>query len=46
MHASNRNLSKKLENGIKILVGQAVLELLIKHYFDCFVPQLKNCLAY
>ena len=30
-------LSKELKNGIKIKVGQVVLELLIKtYYFDCF----------
>ena len=37
MHLISK-LFKELETGIKIEVGQAVLELLIKHYFDCFDP--------
>ena len=35
-------LSKELETGIEISEGQAVLELLIKHYFDCLIHNLKT----
>ena len=37
MYASYSKLSKELKNSIKIMVGQAVLELLIQNqHFDCF----------
>ena len=40
-------LSKELKNGIKIKVGQVVLDLLIQEqHFDCFDLYLKNRLAY
>ena len=38
IYASYSKLSKELKNGIKIQVGQAVLELLITALFDCFDP--------
>ena len=38
LYASCGKLFKKLRNSIKIWVGQAVLDLLIKQYFDCFDP--------
>ena len=38
MYASYSQLSKELKNSIKISVGQALLELLINKYFDCFDP--------
>ena len=36
MYASYGKFSKELKNSIKIKVGQAVFELLIQTYFDCF----------
>ena len=36
MKVSWSKLSEKVRNGIKILVGQAIFELLIKTYFACF----------
>ena len=37
MYGSYSKLSKELKNSIKIMVGQAVLELLTQtQHFDCF----------
>ena len=35
-YASYSKMSKELKNSLKIKVGQAVLELLIKQHFVCF----------
>ena len=38
IYASYSKLPKELKNSIKIYVGLAVLELMIKQHFDCFDP--------
>ena len=47
LFAPYSKLFKELKTSIKILPGQAVLELLIslKQYFDCFDSLLKNPLG-
>ena len=42
IYVSYGKLAKELKNSIKIKVGQPALGLLIKKYFDCFDPQVKN----
>ena len=46
MYHAYIKLSKELKYGIKIKVGQAVLESLINTLFGRFDPQVKNSLTF